>query len=142
MFHKTGHSRKPWISSWTYLPIYGFGAVLVIFVFARLSNNPLILFFIAVIGTSILEYATGYLSETLFSIRLWDYSSTRFNLKGRVCLLNSTLFGLLSLFVTYGVHPPISQRFLINSLQLSWSMGGQKSSSYCLVLIPPARYCE
>jgi len=94
-----------------YLPIYGFGAVLVVFVFARLSNNPLILFFIAVIGTSILEYATGYLAETLFSIRLWDYSSARFNLKGRVCLLNSTLFGLLSLFVTYGVHPHLSAVF-------------------------------
>jgi uncharacterized membrane protein len=94
-----------------YLPIYGFGALLVIFVFAGISNNPLVLFFIAVIGTSILEYVTGYLAETLFSIRLWDYSSVRFNLKGRVCLLNSTLFGLLSLFVVYVVHPHVSAIF-------------------------------
>nr|WP_319474943.1 putative ABC transporter permease [uncultured Sphaerochaeta sp.] len=94
-----------------YLPIYGFGAVLVIFIFARITNNPFVLFFISVIGTSILEYATGYLSETLFSIRLWDYSTAHFNLKGRICLLNSTLFGLLSLFVTYGVHPHLSALF-------------------------------
>ncbi len=88
-----------------YLPIYGFGALFILFVFTRITTHPIMLFFIAIIGTSILEYATGCIAEKLFSIRLWDYSSYPFNIKGRVCLLNSTLFGLLSLMVAYGIHP-------------------------------------
>ncbi|RFU94533.1 hypothetical protein DYP60_08430 [Sphaerochaeta halotolerans] len=91
-----------------YLPIYGFGAVFVVFIFVKITDNPGLFFLIACIGTSMLEYATGVLAEKLFSIRLWDYSSYRFNLKGRVCLLNSTLFGLLSLLVAYCIHPYLS----------------------------------
>lgn len=108
-----------------YLPIYGFGAVFVLYVFTKITNNPGMLFLVAFVGTSMLEYATGYLAEKLFSIRLWDYSSYKFNLKGRVCLLNSTLFGLLSLSVVYGIHPYLSTFILgLNQAILEYgSMG-------------------
>lgn len=35
----------------------------------------------------------------------WDYSKHKFNIHGRVCLLNATMFGIMSLFVMYIVHP-------------------------------------
>ncbi len=91
-----------------YLPIYGFGALLVVFVFTAYSDDPGTLFLVAFFGTSVLEYITSYLLENLFHVRLWDYSTYPFNLRGRVCLLNSTLFGLLSVFVVYLVHPLVS----------------------------------
>lgn len=99
-----------------YLPIYGFGALLVIF-FGEIAHNPVFLFLLAFFGTSALEYFTGYLAEHLFNIRLWDYSTYPFNFKGRICLLNSSLFGLLSLVVNYIIHPFLSS--LIYSLDKS-----------------------
>lgn len=88
-----------------YLPIYGFGALLVIIPLLFFTAHPVLVFFMAVILTSCLEYGTSVLLEKIFHTKLWDYSNKFINIHGRVCLLNSTLFGLLGLAATYGIHP-------------------------------------
>ena len=45
--------------------------------------------------------------EILFKTRWWDYSKRFMNINGRVCLLNSTLFGIMSIVVVYIIHPVI-----------------------------------
>lgn len=94
-----------------YCPIYGFGAVAVLALISplaqRLSGIPAV-FLLAVFITSALEYLTSFLMEKIFSMRWWDYSHMKFNIKGRICLLNSVLFGLLSLFLLYVLHPIVS----------------------------------
>ncbi|MDU2827420.1 MAG: putative ABC transporter permease, partial [Clostridium perfringens] len=37
----------------------------------------------------------------------WDYSKHKFNIHGRVCLLNSTLFGILSVILVEFINPII-----------------------------------
>ncbi|MGB4406684.1 MAG: hypothetical protein WBI82_07490 [Sphaerochaeta sp.] len=88
-----------------YLPIYGFGALLVVVPMMSFDANPILVFFIAVLLTSMLEYMTSFLLEKIFNTKLWDYSKNFGNIHGRVCLLNSTLFGLLGLIATYYLHP-------------------------------------
>lgn len=88
-----------------YCPIYGFGALFVIWLLTPLLAKPMLVFLCGVIVTSLLEYITGYLLEMLFHTKWWDYSKRIGNINGRVCLLNSALFGLLSLAVMYFVHP-------------------------------------
>lgn len=92
-----------------YLPIYGFGSLIILLLFQNKTTHPLLVFVLTFILTSMLEYVTSYLLERLFNAKLWDYSTYRFNLHGRVCLLNSTLFGLLGLLVIYGIHPFVSE---------------------------------
>ena len=77
-----------------FIPIYGFGAVLVLGAINYLPNNIFIIFLGSIIITSILEYLTSYLMELFFHTRWWDYSELPFNLNGRICLLNSLLFGI------------------------------------------------
>lgn len=91
-----------------YLPIYGFGALYVVFLAGNLKAYPILVFLVTFFGTSALEYVTHWILERLFNVKLWYYSSYRYNLNGRVCLLNSTLFGLLGLGVIYGLHPLLS----------------------------------
>ena len=91
-----------------YCPIYGFGALLVLYPLLMISNHPVIVFIAGMIITSILEYSTSYIMEKLFATRWWDYSTYPFNIHGRVCLQNSLLFGLMCLVVVYGLHPLIS----------------------------------
>ncbi len=94
-----------------YLPIYGFGALLILLSFSRFSDNVLVLFLLSVVGTSALEYVTSYLLEVFFHAKLWDYSTYPLNIHGRVCALNSTLFGLLSLSLIYVIHPFLARLF-------------------------------
>ena len=90
-----------------YLPIYGFGALLILIPLQFFDTHPVLVFFIAFFLTSALEYVTSFLLEKIFQTKLWDYSDKFANIHGRVCLLNSTLFGLMGLITLYWVHPHV-----------------------------------
>ena len=68
-------------------------------------KNPAALFFLGALLTCSLEYFTSWLMEKLFHARWWDYSKRFGNLNGRVCLLNSVLFGLACVLLCHVVHP-------------------------------------
>ena len=86
-------------------PVYGFGALLIVFLLSPLQPQPVLLFLAGAVVTSLLEYVTGFLLEKIFHTKLWDYSQRRFNLHGRVCLKNSLLFGAMGLVTVYLLHP-------------------------------------
>lgn len=98
-FVNRGFLYGPWC------PIYGFGALLIIWLLKPFMNTWITLFFVAMILTSILEYISGLILEKLFNTKWWDYSSRKFNIHGRVCLRNSTLFGLMAVGLMHFLHP-------------------------------------
>ncbi|ADY13290.1 putative ABC transporter permease [Sphaerochaeta globosa] len=101
-----------------YLPIYGFGAISILLLFQNWAAHPLLVFLLTFVLASILEYLTSFLLERLFNAKLWDYSTYPYNLHGRVCLLNSTLFGLLGLLVIYVLHPLLTTALQRLDIQL------------------------
>lgn len=107
-----------------YCPIYGFGALLVIYPLLQLRQYPIIVFLAGVIITSTLEYVTSWGMEKLFHTRWWDYSQYKFNINGRVCLLNSTLFGFMALFVIYILHPKIYMFISQITISVLYSLEG------------------
>lgn len=92
-----------------YCPIYGFGALIVLYPLLALGNHPILVFLGGMILTSALEYFTSWLMETLFHEKWWDYSHYKYNLNGRICLLNSTLFGLMALVVVFIIQPYVEK---------------------------------
>lgn len=88
-----------------YCPIYGTSAILMIFFLKRYIDDPVVLFVMATVVCTIMEYVTSYIMEKIFKARWWDYSEKKFNLNGRVCLTNSCLFGVLGLFLMYMINP-------------------------------------
>lgn len=90
-----------------YCPIYGVGALLVLYPLLFVKQYPILVFLLGMIITSVLEYVTSWTMEILFKTRWWDYSQRFMNINGRVCLLNSTLFGIMSIVVVYIVHPTV-----------------------------------
>ncbi len=94
-----GFLYGPW------LPIYGCGGLIVNIFLIPLKSYPLLVFLLGVILTSIVEYIGSWGLEKIFSIKLWDYSKKFCNIRGRVCLLNSTLFGVMSISLVYLVQP-------------------------------------
>ena len=86
-------------------PIYGHGALLVLYVLNGGLKNPLLTFLAGMVLTTALEYFTSWMMETIFHMRWWDYSHYKFQINGRVCLLNSTCFGLACVLLCHVVHP-------------------------------------
>ncbi|MBS6043935.1 MAG: putative ABC transporter permease, partial [Clostridium baratii] len=82
-------------------PIYGFGGIIVTECLRGMKGNIIEVFFGGMILASILEYITSYVLQKLFNMKWWDYSEHKFNINGRVCLLNSTMFGILAVVIVY-----------------------------------------
>lgn len=87
-----------------FLPLYGFGAIAILFSCLPVQSSPTLVFVCGMLAASILEYFTGWLMETLFKTKYWDYSYMKFNIKGRVSLITSLFWGFLSLFLTDILH--------------------------------------
>lgn len=77
-----------------YCPIYGSGTILITFFLWKYNNDIFVLFVMSTLICSILEYLASYMMEKMFNARWWDYSQYKYNLNGRICLVNSLLFGL------------------------------------------------
>lgn len=101
---RSGHFYNRGFLHMPFLPIYAVGAVIISLTLSDLSS-PLIVYLVAVVLTSTLEYITSYIMERFFHTRWWDYSQNKFNIKGRICLLNSSLFGILAVIVIYIMNP-------------------------------------
>lgn len=106
-----GYLFGPW------LPIYGFGGMLIYGIFRKQIKKPvylgrlnvrfLLLFVYICVITTVVELAATYIIElagTPFTV-LWDYSDHFMNFQGRVCLDASVRFGVLGLMIIYGALP-------------------------------------
>ncbi len=91
------------------IPIYGLGALTIYLVFWEYRDNLLLVFIGGSCLATMLEYITSILMEWLFHARWWDYSSYRFNLNGRICLLVSVTWGAMSLLLVKVFQPGIDR---------------------------------
>ena len=56
-------------------------------------------------AATVVEYAVHWGYETLFGVQFWDYSSTKCDVNGRVCLPFSLCWGVLSALAVRYVQP-------------------------------------
>jgi len=89
-------------------PVYGVGAVLIIYTFYGDQMKILPLFLSSIVLTTAVEYLTSVILERLFHAKWWDYTGRPFNIHGRVFLLGAIVFATLSVLVVTYVHPIIS----------------------------------
>ena len=61
----------------------------------RSVRNPITMFAYCILIASTGEYLTSYIMEKVFHARWWDYSDYKYNLNGRICLINCLGFGIL-----------------------------------------------
>lgn len=88
-----------------YLPIYGFSSILMVFFLEKYKHDIVALFVMSLVLCTIVEFITSYILEKIFKVRWWDYSSFPFNINGRVCLLNSILFGIAGIMIIEFLNP-------------------------------------
>lgn len=98
-----GFMRGPW------LPIYGSGAICVLWSTLPVQGNPLLVYIVGAAAATVLEYFTGVFMVKLFHVRYWDYSYRKIQFQGHICLHSTVAWGFLSLAMVYGIHKPVEQ---------------------------------
>lgn len=88
-----------------YLPVYGFGAIFLVYFLKKYKKYPILIFFLSILITGITEYITGYLMETIFNRTWWDYTGLFMNIDGYVCLRSVLNFAVLSILLIYLIEP-------------------------------------
>ena len=103
-------------------PIYGTGAVICTALMYGRITNFFVLFFAGMALCDTVEYLTSFVMEKAFHAKWWDYSNQRFNIKGRICLASSLLFGAGVALLIKFIQPfvmsvtdkiPLNIRFII-----------------------------
>lgn len=102
-----GFLYGPW------LPIYGSGAILILFATAWCEQNLWLVYLFGMLAATILEYCTGAAMEKIFHVRYWDYSKNRFNLHGHICLFCSLGWGLFSVLLVRFINPVFVKAILL-----------------------------
>ena len=93
-------------------PIYGVGSISLILLLDNYKNNQLILFLMAILICSVIEYSISYIMEKIFNARWRDYSNKKININGRICLDTMIPFGILGVLVVYFINPFINKLLL------------------------------
>jgi len=107
-FINRGFLTGPW------LPIYGFGAVLItlgVNAIAGIEHSVGTTFLIAFVLCGTVEYVSSWIMERRFHARWWDYSRKPLNLNGRIWIGNLMLFGLGGVFVDNLANPLLFRAF-------------------------------
>lgn len=95
--------------------IYGVGAVIIIVFSQYFNKNNFTLFLGGYLIGSITEYLTSFLVEMVMHTKWWDYSNNILNINGRICLLYSAFWGILTIFLVKKFNPFLDQ--LINKIE-------------------------
>ena len=104
---KCGHFVNRGFLRLPMLPLYGSGAIIMLWVSLPFQNNLFLVFLSGMIGASVLEYITGWTMERLFKMKYWDYTEQPLNLNGYICLGTSIAWGFLTIVLTEFIHRPV-----------------------------------
>lgn len=100
-FVNRGALHGPW------LPIYGWGMILLLIVLKKYRKDPFRTFILSMLICGAVEYATSCYLEIFKNASWWDYEGYFLNLNGRICLEGLIGFGIGGCAFIYFAAPCI-----------------------------------
>lgn len=127
-FRRKGFSSGILYGPWT--PIYGIGADIILlmshYLFQVLHlakwREIVIIFFVVMIVLTFIEWLGGILIEKFFHIVFWNYEEFQYHMGKYIAVEVSLLWGILSLFLIYGIHPLIHSFIVIIPRFITYSL--------------------
>lgn len=120
VFVNRGFLHGPW------LPIYGTGAVAMLFLLKGFSKKPYLVFLLGMLVSGILEYGTAWALWETMQLKWWDYTNYLINLHGRICLEGLLVFAMGGMAVVYGLAPILDNIYA--------KIGKKLKCALCIVL--------
>lgn len=107
------HSMNNGIMIGPWIPIYGFGVVIVTLISKTIFRNLkakrptklLLTFFVVTIVLTLLEWLGGTLIELVSGKIFWDYRDLKFNMGKYIALEMSLIWGVASIVFIYVIKP-------------------------------------
>ena len=81
-----------------FCPIYGVGAVIILLLLNKYRGHKVKLFIYGAVLGSFIEYLLSFILEAIYGSRFWSYANFM-NLNGRICLLYTVFWGILSVIL-------------------------------------------
>ncbi len=107
-FFKTGELvGKQELIYGPFMPVYGIGAVLFMYVISKNKGYVKTFFICSALG-GILEYFYSFFQELFFGTISWDYSQSFANVDGRTTLIYAIFWGALGLLFKAFLYPFLS----------------------------------
>lgn len=100
-FSNRGMLHGPW------LPIYGFGVVMIAVLLNRFRSKPVLEALAIIVLCGFVEYMTSFVTEQITGMRWWDYTGYFLNLHGRICGEGLVVFMLGGMTAVYLLVPAI-----------------------------------
>ena len=93
-----------------FIPVYGFGAVIMTLLLYRFyKKRDLVTFAAAAVVGAAFEYFCSLFQELAFGTVSWEYSGTTANIGGRTNLMYALIWGVLGLLWVKDLYPRISK---------------------------------
>lgn len=92
-----------------FCPIYGVGGAILIFLLDKFRSNKLKLAIYGGILGSVIEYVLSFMLEAIYGARFWDYGYVKYNLNGRICIIYSIFWAILSVLLIGLIKPKIDK---------------------------------
>ena len=86
-------------------PVYGFAMLAILLLGAEDLPGAWEQLLLGTLVSTSVEYAVHWTYEKLFAVRFWDYSATKCDVNGRICLPFSLCWGALTLLAVRYVQP-------------------------------------
>lgn len=105
--------------------VYGCAGIAMFVLLHPLKDRLLLLYVGGVIVSTVIEYITAVLMETIFHAKWWDYSHLRFNFQGRVSLSSSLTWGFFAVLLMKILYPAtqwIISRYTVEQGQIIMSI--------------------
>lgn len=116
-----------------YLPLYGVGLCVLYLIISLERFSPIqsalgtrmVLFLLASVAMTAIEYIAGYMALKFLKVRLWDYSNIKWNIQGIVCPAFSLAWAILVAVYYFLIHPHIldALSWLSHNLAFSFVIG-------------------
>ena len=87
-------------------PMYGFAPIMLVY-FISPNTYWLVVLFLCLIIPTLIEYVSGFLLQTFFHRKWWDYSDIPMQLHGHICLSFSICWIFLAFICLKWVHPVV-----------------------------------
>ena len=102
-------NRGTMLGPW--LPIYGVGGLLSVLLLERFAAQPILIFALGAMLSTVMEFATGCYLLAVYGLRWWDYSDYPLNRHGLVSLPTALVFGLGCCAAVYLAAPLLLRMF-------------------------------
>ena len=102
-----GSLNGPWC------PVYGVTCLLLILIVKK-DSHKIINFFKIYLITAFTEYFASFICDKVFHRIVWDYSEFFLNINGRICLVMSVVFTLMSFIMVYYIEPSLNNIYSKN----------------------------